>query len=123
MAAQTFDKYAIWIQGALIGENVSSEISLDGDDQDVVTLTMWGQQTGKRKVTANLDNAIPTAGESFNAWRAALLGSKVAFRAQRLGDGKTLTTEGFIRKPGVSSGENKTSAQKYEFHGEAADWV
>jgi hypothetical protein len=121
--AQTFDKYALWLAGALIAENISLEMSLDGDDQDVFTLTGYGQQKNKNKVMVNLDNAIPSAGESFNAWRYALTGAKVELRAINLGTGKTLTTEGFIRKPQISSGEGKTSAQKYEFHGDPADWV
>lgn len=121
--ANTYEKYAIWIDGALIKENVSLEIMLEGDDQDVFTLTGFGQQKNKNKIMINLDNAVPTEGDSFDAWNRALTGQVTRVRVQHLGTLETLETEGFVRKPSRTSGEGKTSAQKYEFHGDAADWT
>lgn len=121
--AQTYDKVAVWIDGALIAENVSIEIALKTDDQDVFTLTSYGQQTNKRKIEVNLDNAVPTDGESFNSWRAALFGSVHRLRLQQLGTLQTLETEGFVREPNISSGEQKTSSKKFMMHCDAADWT
>ncbi len=124
MAASVYDQLYVYLDGNLLMENVSLSIDLEGDDQDVLTIAKgWaGQTPSPKKTMAQLANVIPPEGQEVDAWKASLLSEKHKMRFQSAATGKTLESEGFIRKPKIAAGVGKTADQNFEFHGTPGLW-
>jgi hypothetical protein len=124
MSAQVYDQLYIFWNGDLLQENTSAEIDLDGDDQDVLTIPKgWaGQTPSPKKTMVRLGNVVPPTGQEVDAWEYALTSKKGTMRVTSGATGKSITSEGFIRKPKLSAGVGKNVDQNFEFHGTPAGW-
>ncbi len=124
MPASVYDQLFVDLDGALLMENVTLAIDLEGDDQDVLTIAKgWaGQTPSPKKTMIQLGNVIPPEGQEVDAWKATLLSEKHKIRVTSGATGKSLVSEGFIRKPKISAGVGKTADQSFEFHGTPGLW-
>ena len=119
-----YDQIFVFKDGSLLSELTEIELTFEGDDQDVFTIVKGfaGQSPSPKKVMATLTNVVPTDGQEVDAFEATLQSKKVKIKFQFGGSGKSLTSEGFIRKPKLSAGVAKTVSQTFEFHGGAGTW-
>jgi len=120
MASVTlYDQFFVFANGALLSENQQVELTLESDDQDVMTVAKGfaGQTPSPKKVMANLTNVVPSSGFEFDAFQKANDSEIVEMKFQSAATGKSLISEGFIRKPKISSGVGKTVEFSFEFHG------
>ena len=122
---QVYDQVYVFKDGGLLQENVSIEITLEGDDQDVMTIAKGfaGQSPSPKKVMATLNNVCPPKGQEVDAFEASLLSTVVTMKFQFAASGKSLTSKGFIRKPKIGGGVGKTVDQTFEFHGGPGKWT
>lgn len=123
MASTVYGQFYAWIDGELLGENMSLEIMLDGDDKDVFTTVKGfaGQMPVPKKVVVNFGDVVARAGIKFDAWKRALDSTVCELKLQDT-SGKSLTTDGFIRKPKITSGVDRTPEHAFEFHGAGKAW-
>ena len=114
-----YGQYYVRWNGVLLQENHQLEITLEGDDQDVFTLVKgWsGQTPSPKKVMAALTNVVPPEGQEVDAFFEAITSSKGEMRFEESNTGRTLISQGFIRKAKISGGVGKTAEQSFEFHG------
>ncbi len=119
-----YDQIYVQADGNLLVELTEIEMSLDGDDQDVFTIAKgWsGQTPSPKKVMATLTNVVPALGQEVDAFEKSLTSKKVKMRFQFGGNGKALSSEGFLRKPKLSAGVAKSVTQTFEFHGGPGTW-
>jgi hypothetical protein len=125
MASVTlYDQFYVSVDGQLLAENQELSISLEGDDQDVMTIVKGfaGETPSPKKVVVSLKNAVPSTGFEFDFWGAALRKSKHKLRLQSASTGKSLTSEGSFRKPKIEAGVGKSVQNDVEFHGGPGDW-
>jgi hypothetical protein len=116
-----YDQFYVFAGGILLAENQSVELNLESDDQDVFTIAKGfaGQTPSPKKVMASFENVIPPAGFEFDAFQKQSDSERVEMKFQSALTGKSLTSEGFIRKAKISAGVGKTTSFSFEFHGGA----
>lgn len=114
-----YDQFYVFADGSLLVENQTIELSLESDDQDVMTIVKGfaGQTPSPKKIMASFQNVIPSEGFEFDAMAYQLYSTPTTFRFQSAATGKSLISTGFIRKAKVSAGVGKTTEQTFEFHG------
>jgi hypothetical protein len=122
---KVYGQFFVRANGELLAENTALELTLEGDDKDVFTTVQGfaGQSVVPKKVMCKLDGVIPTeASPRFHAWNTCLTSKVVEMQFLESATGKTLTTNGFIRKPSMQGGVDRTAAESYEFHGKGVGW-
>jgi len=118
-AVTIYDQFYVRINGALLAENQEVELSLESDDQDVFTIAKGfaGQTPSPKKVMASLTNVIPPAGFEFDAFQKQTDSEVVTAQFQSASTGKSLTSQGFIRRARIGAGVGRTASLSFEFHG------
>lgn len=114
------------VDGRLLAENVSVDLSLDGTDTDVFTIvqnSLAGQTPGPKKIVGKLENVVPPTGFEFDAWSSMNASTDHTVRYIQMSTGKSCTSKSsFCRAVALSSGVGKTQAYNWEFHGKTANW-
>jgi hypothetical protein len=125
MSMGVYDQVFQYINGALLAENTTITLALEGQDQDVMTIVKGfaGQTPGPQKVVASCDNVIPTSGFEVNTWNKQLNSEKVEMKFQFGGSGVSLVSEGFLRGNQIEGGVGATTSLKFEFHGGPGEWT
>jgi hypothetical protein len=124
MSIGVYDQVFQYINGALLAENTTITLALEGQEQDVNTIVKGfsGQTPGPTKVVASCSNVIPISGFEVDTWNMQLNSVKVEMKFQFGGSGKALTSEGFIRGNKIEGGVGNTTGLDFEFHGGPGGW-
>jgi hypothetical protein len=124
MSVGIYDQMFQYVNGALLAENTTVKLALEGTEVDVMTIVKGfaGQTPGPTKVTASCENVIPVSGFEVNTWNMQLNSEIVEMKFQFGGSGISLTSEGFIRGNVIDAGVSATSGITFEFHGGPGEW-
>ena len=120
-----YDQIAVRVDGKLLAENVSVDITLDKTDQDVFTIirsSLAGVTPGPSKVVGALNNVVPVTGFEFNAWGSATATQEHAVQYIQMGSGLTLNSTATVRSVKLAAGVGKTQEFNFEFHGDCGNW-
>lgn len=120
-----YDQIVVRVDGKLLAEMVSVDITLDKTDQDVFTVvraSLAGVSPGPSKVVGAINNVVPVTGFDFDAWSSALLTTEHAVQYIQMGSGLVLNSKATVRAVKCGSGVSKTQEFNFEFHGDASDW-
>ncbi len=114
--------YVYW-NGALLQENTSVDVSIDGDNQVVLTTVKGfaGITPSPKMTMVTLENVIPPAGMEVDAFKLFIESTEGEIKVQ-LADGKSLVSKGFIEAPKAGGGVGKTASQSWSFRGEPASF-
>ncbi len=123
-SVSVYDQMVVRANGQLLVENQQINLTLQGDDQDVMTIAKGfaGQTPSPKKVMADFTNVVPPTGFEFDAFQKCNDSEKVTMEFEIISSGKRLTSEGFIRNPKTGAGVGKTLEQSFEFHGGPGNW-
>ena len=116
-----YNQVFAYFNGALMSENTSVDISMDGDDQPVLTTVKGfaGITPSPKMITAQLENVVPPSGFEHDVFQKELDSEEVEMKFQ-LGTGQQLTSKGFISGVKVGAGVGKTMALSFSFRGAPA---
>lgn len=122
MSADIYDQAYVSLDGLLLGEATTISTSLEGDDQDVVTLVKGfaGQTPSPRKRVTSIENHVLTTGFEYPFEKKQRDSVVVTMGVQLGGSGKKLATKGFLRNVKVEAGVGKSLMVSFEHHGEPA---
>jgi hypothetical protein len=123
MSLQLYSLCTVYVDGALLAEEVSVSIDRESRAQEVLTVAKGfaGMSPGAAMMMITIDNAVPAAGFELNAGPAMKgLGVKELTLAMA---GQTLTSKGFFVKDATSHAVNSESKLNISFVGEFADWT
>ena len=122
MAIEIYDQAFVSLDGDLLGEATNVQVSLEANDQDVMTLVKGfaGRTIGPRKLVTNIDSMILSAGFEFDVMKAQNEAKKVELTLRLGGSGKVLKSVGFIDGVQISSGVGENSKLTFVHHGEPA---
>ncbi len=124
MSVGLYDQIFSFMNGALLAENTTVKLNLEGTEQDVMTIVKGfaGQTPGPTKVVATFENVVPATGFEVDTWNAQLNSEIVEMKFQFGGSGISLISEGFIRANAIDAGVSATTGLTFEFHGGPGTW-
>lgn len=124
MALQVYEQYAIKINGVLLSDNISLNITGVGQDQDVETTPKGfaGQSSSPRKLQIEPTDALSGAGEAIDVWGLWNAGATVEVEVIRLLANTRLKTTGFLRDPKSQAGVGRTTEVSWMLMCEPAEW-
>lgn len=111
------------IDGLILQELDSVEVSLEDMVQDVVTVgsEYAGITPGPQRSVVRIGSFLPSAGEEFSYSDAVRNRSFHTLKLVRA-DGKSWTTKGSFRSPSYGSGVGQSAKISCEFVGTPAKW-
>ena len=117
---QIFAQYAVSANGAVLFNTQTIKLKMDGKDTDVETiLGGWsGITPSPKKISIDVEGAIP-AGADFDldAFQKFQDSEILNLTVTSLGNGKSLSSSGFVRDPELDAGVGKQSTLKFSFMG------
>ncbi len=124
MSFGIYDQVYAYINGALLAENISVGVSLEGTDQDVMTIVkgLAGFTPGPDSVKVSFENVIPAAGFEVNTWNMQVNKEIVELKLQFGSSGLSLTSEGRIDGNKIDAGVSKSTSLNFDFTGTPAPW-
>ena len=125
MSIGIYDQIFAYWNGALLAENTTVKIALEGQAQDVNTTVKGyaGFTPGPQKIVVTFENVLPIGGAEVNSWGAQLNSEIGELKLQAGGSGKVLVSEGDLRGNMIDGGVGQTTTIAFEFHGAPADWT
>ena len=120
---QRYDQCLGAVDGQLLGEAESVEVSNENTSQDVMTLVKQdfaGETPGPDKTRITVSSFLPAAGAEFDFQKAEQAHSIHTFTVIQKSSGKKLTSEGVFRNVRVTSGVGQNTKMDCEFHGTKA---
>ena len=117
-----YDSIYVYWNGALLQENTSVDVSVDGDNQVVLTTVKGfaGITPSPKMIMVTLENVMPPTGMEVDAFKLFIESTEGEMKLQSGATGKSLTSKGFIEAPKVGSGVGKTASQSWSFRGSPA---
>ena len=115
--------YVYW-NGALLQENTSVDVSIDGDNQVVLTTVKGfsGITPSPKMTMVTLENVMPPTGMEVDAFKLFIESTEGELKLQSAATGKSLVSKGFIEAPKAGGGVGKTASQSWSFRGEPASF-
>lgn len=122
MAAEIYDQCYVFLDGILLGEATTIETTLEGDDQDAITLVNgWsGQTPSPKKRVTKVENMVLTTGMEYPFEEKSLDSVQVQCALQLGGSGKKCMNKGFLRGVSLAGGVGQPLKVTFEHHGEPA---
>lgn len=116
---QLYDQYYVYANGALLAENTSLDIELQGEDQEILTTAKGfaGMTPSPRKVMIQAENVVPPTGFEFDVFQKFNDSELVELKVQSGATGKVLCSKGFIQSPKTTGGVGKTVSLSFTFKG------
>ncbi len=125
MGVSIYDQIYPSINGVLLSEATTVKLEYEGDDQDILTLAKgWaGQTPAPRSIKVTIDEFVPRTGFEFDFIKKYLNSEIVTLGLQFGGSGVKMTSDGFLRTPGVEAGAGQSTKATIMFKGEAKNFV
>jgi hypothetical protein len=114
-----YDGLFAFVNGQLLAENTSLEVSVDGDSQAVMTtVKQYAGESPSPKITmVTFENVVPVTGFEIDIVQKFLDSEEVELMLQFGGNGKKMKSKGVLLSPKVSSGVGKTTTLSFGFRG------
>ncbi len=114
-----YDSCFLYVQGSLLAENTSVEISIEGDNVAILTTVKGyaGESPSPKMTMIQADNVVPVTGFEVDIIQKFLDSEEVEVMVQFGGNGKKLKSKGTLLAPKVSSGVGKPTTMSFGFRG------
>lgn len=115
MALSFYDRFFVFINGAVDGEAASATLEYQGEYIPIATLLkdFAGVTPTPKMCKVSIEGFVPSAGFSVDAPKLFLAGSFVDVKLQYGGSGKAFKAKGIMQPPTLSS--SATEASKISF--------
>jgi hypothetical protein len=114
-----YDGCFMYVNGQLLAENTSLDISIEGDNQPVLTTVKGyaGESPSPKMTMIQADNVIPVTGFEVDIIQKFNDSEEVEAMVQFGGNGKKLKSKGTLLSPKISSGVGKVTTMSFGFRG------
>ena len=115
-----YDQMYVYVDGALLAENTSVDLSWEGDNQDVLTTVQgWaGVSPSPKMINATLSNVLPVTGFEFDFITAIKETWEVSLTFQFGGSGEIIESKGYFKPPlSIAAGVGQTTTLSISFTG------
>lgn len=117
-----YDQLYIFLNGSLLAENTSIDVSYEGENQAVLTTVQGytGESPSPKMLVITADNVVPPTGFEVDYFQKFLDTEEVEIKAQSGATGESLISKGYLQAPKVSSGVGKVTTVSFGFRGKPA---
>lgn len=120
-----YDQAYIRVNGRVLVENTTVDVSVEGDDQEVMTIAQGftGISPSPKVTRITADNVVPITGVEIDVVDFFLNSIECDVSVQLGGSGAVLSTKGYFAKAvKMSAGVGKTLTLNFEFVGKPANF-
>jgi hypothetical protein len=125
---EVFDRCCVYVNGDLQALAVDVTVGNQNADQVISLLGQGSKRTmalapGGRYLTIEWSSAVSQDGVPLRLWETYNSAEPVQVRVVQMGGGSTITSNGYLQAPSVTSTVGQNQSVSNSFVGEPAEWV